>query len=125
MSSSAPAWVWDERRNSYYYWSEEERAWVYQDGTRIPHNTEGQTSASSLTSTPYVQLDLSVRIIDLLMSSIEDTIHELLVILDIRNLANTLAETASQIQAVEAATTQIQVEEVAITQLTIMLKSTP
>src|ERR1700761_4932248 len=35
------AWVWDAGRREYYYWSTQENAYVYQDGTRVsPEETK-------------------------------------------------------------------------------------
>jgi hypothetical protein len=40
-------WQWDAIRQAYYYWSEVENTWVYQDGTRFP----AATSSTTLTQT--------------------------------------------------------------------------
>jgi hypothetical protein len=47
MASAFPGWILDPARNLYYYYSQEEGAYVYQDGEKVYINSRPQENVPS------------------------------------------------------------------------------
>jgi hypothetical protein len=48
---SSPAWQWDRVRQLHFFYSQDEQAWIYEDGTRVKAADTGHAQAANVPGT--------------------------------------------------------------------------